>query len=94
MNFKKLLISKRSTYQVALVTIVLLLVPWFAMQFSGEVNWQLGDFITAAVLLTFFGYLYKLLTKTSMSGLKKCFIAASVLAMLIFIWAELAVGVL
>lgn len=79
---------------VALVTAAILLVPFVAMQFTGEVNWTLSDFVIAGVLLAGTGLAYVLST-TKMSNPRSRLVIGAVLAVaLLLVWAELAVGLI
>lgn len=76
------------------IVMVILIIPFIAMQLTDDVNWTLFDFLVAALLLLSTGLtLDYIIRKVKKS---KCRIALSVslLAMLILIWAELAVGIL
>jgi hypothetical protein len=94
MNIDMILISKKSITKIAVVALAILLIPLIAMQLTNEVNWQLGDFIVAAVLLCFFGYVYEVLTQKSSKVKNKIVIGIIVLAALLLVWAELAVGLI
>ena len=75
------------------LTILLLIIPFVAMQFTNEVNWKLGDFIIAGILLFGFGVL---INYASIKIKNKTFKTIAVIAMillLLLIWAELAVGI-
>jgi len=54
---------------ILFIIALLLLIPFVAMQFTEEVNWQAGDFVVAGVLLLGTGLLCELVlrnvTKTS-----------------------------
>ena len=52
--------ARRSAVRVALVTVLVLLVPLVAMQFTDEVDWSLFDFVLAGVLLGGSGLLLEL----------------------------------
>ncbi len=72
----------------------LLLIPLAAMQFTNEVNWTLSDFLLAAVLFLITGLAFEFgIRKIKKSGLR-IFLSAVLLAALVIIWAELAVGIL
>jgi uncharacterized membrane protein YadS len=78
---------------VALGVAFLLLIPLAAMQFTKEVQWTLGDFIVAGVLLLGAGLTFELIArKIQKTGFKIAAFAVTFLA-LALIWAELAVGV-
>ena len=49
--------TRRSVLRVGLVTGLVLLIPLVGMQFSEEVNWTVGDFVFAAILLAGTGFL-------------------------------------
>jgi len=92
MNMGLFKISTKSVYKVILVTSAVLLIPLIAMQLTTEVSWQVGDFIVAAILLISFGYLFEVLVKNQKSRINKMIAGLIVLASLVFIWAQLAVG--
>ncbi|NSL86089.1 hypothetical protein ECE50_004550 [Chitinophaga sp. Mgbs1] len=72
---------------------LLLLIPLAAMQFTGEVNWSLTDFIVAGALLLGTGLLCELvMRKVKKTGYRVAFIIA-ILGALLLIWIELAVGI-
>ncbi len=52
--------KKRRIIIILLVIVFILLIPLVAMQFNDEVDWSLGDFILAGVLLIGAGLLYEL----------------------------------
>lgn len=85
------MISKKNTFHIALVTIVVLFIPLVAMQFSDEVKWDVVDFIAAGTLLVFFGYVYKILTKSSNSKKRNAITGVIVFTSLIIVWAGIAV---
>lgn len=79
---------------VALVTAAILLVPFVAMQFTGEVNWTLSDFVIAGVLLGGTGLAYVLSTMTMSNPRSRLVIGAVLAVALLLVWAELAVGLI
>jgi hypothetical protein len=83
-----ILISKKNIYIVFLGTFFILLLPLIAMQFTKEVNWSVGDFVVAGMLLSFFGYIYKVLTKSSSKPIKNLVIGLIVFALFIFVWVS------
>ena len=76
-----------------LLSLLLLLIPLIAMQFSDQVNWSFLDFIIMGVLLlsVSFGIQF-ILRRHGTTQTAVVFIAIAVLAFLL-LWAELAVGV-
>lgn len=85
----KILISKKEVCTVLFSTLLILFVPLIAMQFTNEVNWDASDFFVAGVLLFIFGYLFKVLTKSSNNQIKSIVIGMVVLGMLVLVWANL-----
>jgi hypothetical protein len=75
----------------ALATAFILLIPFTAMQFTNEVVWTINDFITAGVLLFGTGSLFILTVRR----IKKYRFAIGILFLtaLLYVWAELAVGI-
>lgn len=78
---------------IVLTTVLLLLIPVIAMQFTNEVNWTLKDFITAGILLSGTGLMCELVMRKVRKRKFRIVICAALLAMLLLIWAELAVGI-
>lgn len=77
---------------VVLGTAAILLMPFIAMQFTGEVNWTASDFVMAGVLLAGIGMAYVLATVKMRNPRTRLIAGALFAAALLFIWAELAVG--
>jgi hypothetical protein len=88
-----IIIHNRNVAYIALATLVVLLVPMVAMQFTDEVNWTISDFIVAGLLLFGTGLAYELSTRNVKNIWKRIAIGAALFLALIFIWAELSVGV-
>jgi hypothetical protein len=76
---------------IALVTTCILLVPLIAMQFTGEVTWTGSDFVVAGALLFGAGSLFVLAARRARKYWPV--IGLVFLAALLYVWAELAVGV-
>lgn len=78
---------------IVLAVVLLLLIPFTAMQFTDEVNWTAFDFVVAGILFLGTGLLVELAIRKVTN--KKYQIAAIVvlLAVLFLFWAELAVGI-
>lgn len=67
--------------------------PLIAMQFSTEVNWTLFDFLVAAVLLFSTGFAIEWVLRKVKDKRRRIAICLVLLATLMLIWAELAVGI-
>jgi hypothetical protein len=78
---------------VACGTVILLLLPMVAMQFTSEVRWGPGDFLVAGCLLFATGAGMVLVVRhTRRTSLRVALIGVLALA-LVVVWAELAVGI-
>lgn len=78
--------------RIALATALILLVPLLAMRFTTEVNWGVGDFIAMGLLLFGTGSAFVLVARRTPRG-HRAVIGVMFAAALLWIWAELAVGV-
>jgi len=77
---------------ILLGTAAILLVPLVAMQFTSEVNWTGSDFIVAGALLGGAGMLLELATSKLRTRRTRMIAGAVILLGLLFVWGELAVG--
>jgi hypothetical protein len=73
--------------------VALLAVPFLAMGFTSEVNWTASDFTFAGVLLAVIGGGFELAVKMSSNVHYRLGAALALLATLLTIWANLAVGI-
>ena len=77
---------------IVITVAVLLLIPFLAMKFTGEVSWTPVDFVTAGVLLLGTGLLCELVMRKVTNFKYRIAICAGLLIALFLVWAELAVG--
>src|SRR5688572_15075528 len=84
----------QSIIRVALATILILLIPFVAMQFSTEVDWSLTDFIFMGALIFGIGFSYVLATRFVSNIVYKVAIAAALGSTFLMIWVNLAVGLI
>ena len=89
MNIDNILVSKKSVFIILLCTFLILLIPLAAMNFTDEVDWSVGDFVLASFLLSFFGYLYKVLTNASKNTVQNIIIGFLIFGLFIFVWVNL-----
>lgn len=73
--------------------VALLLVPFFAMRFTSEVDWTLGDFIFAALMLAALCALVELAVRRSSKAIYRWAMALAALGGFAVIWVNLAVGI-
>tara|TARA_B110000240_G_C13233817_1_gene340135 strand:- start:39 stop:323 length:285 start_codon:yes stop_codon:yes gene_type:complete len=78
---------------ILLSVLILLLIPFVAMQFTNEVNWNIADFIIMGILLLLTGLLCELVLRRVKSLTNRIIICGIVLFTLFLFWAELAVGI-
>jgi maltodextrin utilization protein YvdJ len=78
---------------ILLFVTALLLIPLIAMQFSAEVKWTLIDFVAAAVLLTGAGFAIEFAIRKITNKKHRIAICITILGLLLFTWAALAVGI-
>jgi hypothetical protein len=77
----------------AVGTALALLIPAIAMQFTDEVVWTLSDFVVAGSLLFGSSLIYVVGTRKIRSTKSRLVVGLIVAAVLLVVWAELAVGV-
>jgi hypothetical protein len=79
--------------RIVLGTAVILLVPVVAMQFTDQVSWDWFDFAVVGVLLIGTGLMYELVTRKASDVKQRAIVGLVLVAALLVVWAELAVGV-
>jgi len=89
---EELIFRKRAFFWVAIGTVVILIIPFSAMQFTDEVNWGIADFIVMSFLLFGMGSLFVLISRRAHRK-QRVLIGAIIATLVLFTWAELAVGV-
>jgi peptidoglycan/LPS O-acetylase OafA/YrhL len=78
---------------IVLTVVFILLIPFTAMQFTDEVDWNLFDFVLMGILLLGTGLLCELVIRKVRNMDYRIGIIALILVALFLIWAELAVGI-
>lgn len=78
---------------IILTIALLLLIPLIAMQFTDEVNWTASDFIVMAGLQLGTGLMCEFVLQNVKKLRLRFLFIASILLVLLLIWAELAVGI-
>ena len=93
-NNKTIIIMKnKRVIGIVLAVALLLLIPLIALQFTEEVNWKLGDFVAAAILLLGSGLACEFVMRKAIKTTSRIAICAVILVVLVLIWLELAVGI-
>ncbi|MEM6346572.1 MAG: permease prefix domain 2-containing transporter [Bacteroidota bacterium] len=75
------------------LTTAILLIPLVMMKFTKEVNWHALDFLVAGALLFGAGLSIDFVLRKISSRPKKALLVPAILLTLIFVWAELAIGI-
>lgn len=78
---------------IAIATVILLLIPLSAMQFTDEVNWGEEDFIIMFLLVFGMSSLFVLISRRLSTKKRRIGLGILFIGALLFLWAELAVGV-
>lgn len=80
-------------FAIIATVVILLLIPFVAMQFTEEVNWPAFDFIIAGVLLLGTGLMCELVLRLVKRTENRIIICGIILLILALVWIELAVGI-
>lgn len=75
------------------IPVVLLSIPFFAMQFTKDVNWSLFDFLIAGVILFGTVFIINLILEKFKTTKSRLILISTTLVIVFLIWAELAVGI-
>ena len=85
-------LNRRSSAILA-IPAILLCIPLIAMQFTKEVYWSISDFIIGGILLFGTAGVIDLVLRTVKTTKNRIFLSLIILAVLLLVWAELAVGI-
>lgn len=78
---------------IAVASCVLLLIPFGAMQFTTAIQWGIGDFVLMGALLFVAGSAFVLAAR-KVRPARRWAVGVLVAALFLYVWAELAVGIL
>jgi hypothetical protein len=73
--------------------VVLLALPFVAMQFTADVSWTASDFIAFGIMLLMVGVPLEMVARASSNWSYRGAAALALFAMFVTIWANLAVGI-
>lgn len=79
--------------RIVLVTAIILSIPLVAMRFTSEVQWTVLDFAVIGTLLFGAGMVYELIALRLRTTNQRLVAAMVILCGVLWLWAELAVGV-
>jgi hypothetical protein len=71
-----------------------ILLPLIAMQFTSEVNWTVGDFLFASLMIGSVGLAFELVVRASTSIAYRAGAAAALAAAFLTVWVNGAVGMI
>ncbi|MEM6804296.1 MAG: hypothetical protein AAF696_23040, partial [Bacteroidota bacterium] len=74
--------------------LLLLSIPLIAMQFTDEVNWQIGDFLIMGLALSFFAFLFEFLASRSDKLVYRAALGIGLLGAFLLFWVNGAVGII
>lgn len=97
-------LEDKKIYRVALITALILMVPFLLMQFNVQiadpgnpgletVNWNVFDFVVMGFLIFATGIAYEILILKMNTRAQRWAVAILVAGAFFLIWAELAVGI-
>jgi hypothetical protein len=85
--------TQKRLFRIVKITVLILLVPLLAMQFTSQIDWNLFDFAVAAALLIVTGLIYEFVV-IRIANPKIRVKAGMILAIaLLAAWVHLAVGI-
>lgn len=76
------------------ITLLILLFVFVAMRYSDEVNWTIGDFLIAGILIFEVGLMINYTNRRAKKSRMRLLFYIVIAIVLILIWAELGVGIL
>lgn len=79
---------------VGAITLLILSIPFIAMQFTPEVDWSFGDFVIMGILIFGTGSAYVLLTRYTPNVIQRAAYGAAIGTTFLLVWANLAVGLI
>jgi len=78
---------------ILLSVVLLLLIPFIAMQFTTDVDWKPGDFLIMGVLLLGTGLACEFVIRKVRKLDYRIAICVAIVIAFLLVWAELAVGI-
>ena len=85
--------QNKRLFIILIISLIPLLIPLIAMQFTNDVNWTIFDFAIASILLVGTGLLCEFILRKVKKTNYRIALCLATLIMLFLIWAELAVGI-
>ena len=85
--------KNKRLYTILTLVVILLLIPFIAMQFTDAVNWSVFDFIVMGILLLSTGLMCDFVIRKVIKIQYRIILLIAILGAFLLIWAELAVGI-
>lgn len=85
--------QKQTSVFIYSAVAVILSIPLIAMQFTTEVKWTASDFLIMGALLFTTAFAVDLVLKKVKTFKSRLILVFGILALLILIWVEMAVGI-
>lgn len=73
--------------------LLLLVLPWAAMQVTAEVRWDLADFLVFGAMLAVACGAFEAAVRLTADRRRRWWAGAAILFVFLLVWAELAVGI-
>ncbi|WP_377156381.1 hypothetical protein ACFJIX_29315 [Roseateles sp. UC29_93] len=73
--------------------LLLLVLPWAAMQVTAEVRWDLADFLVFGAMLAVACGAFEAAVRLTADRRRRWWAGAAILVAFLLVWAELAVGI-
>ena len=93
-NITFIIMQNKNIIRIMLATAFILLLPLLAMQFTDEVVWDWADFAVGGALLFAAGLMYELVARTIDKIVYRVAVGVAVVAALLLVWMNLAVGII
>ena len=90
----KMTIQIRRRISIGIGILFLLSIPLISMQFTDEVNWQLGDFLIMGTALVVLGFLFEFIASRSEKWVYRVATGIGLLGAFLLFWVNGAVGII
>lgn len=92
-SFKPFIMKNQRLFILLSSAVMLLIIPFIAMQFTNEVDWDIFDFTIMGILLSATALASELVLRKVKSKKNRILICGAILFVFFLTWAELAVGI-
>jgi len=93
-NGRFITMKHKNIIRLAVVTALILLVPFLAMQVTEEVNWSFSDFAIMGSLIFGTGLTYELVARKGGTFAYRAAVGVALAAALLLVWINAAVGII